>query len=63
MTSYEAHEQLNAAIATLRQVRDTLGKELCPTKGQLDMKNPEIQRLSNLHDRAAMAISAWHKGV
>lgn len=59
MTSQEAINRINAAIDSLREVRDTIGAELTSMP---DLKDPEVRRLSVLHDRAANAVAAYHKG-
>ena len=59
MTSQEAIDRITAAIDSLREVRDTIGAELARVP---NMKDPEVQRLSILHDRAALAVAAYQKG-
>ncbi|MGH1414945.1 MAG: hypothetical protein ACRBB0_15765 [Pelagimonas sp.] len=59
MTSYDANKQIAATIEKLTVLRNELGTQLCVPGGCDD---GERRRLSELHDRAARAIAAYHKG-
>ncbi|WP_299928651.1 hypothetical protein [uncultured Pelagimonas sp.] len=61
MTSQEASKLIASAIETLKMVRDELGTQLCSGGAQLDLKNPETRRMSDLHDRAARTLAAYRK--
>ncbi len=59
MTQGEANDRISAAIELLKSVRDALGQELAlhPSRD-----TPETRQLSNLHDRAALALSSFRQG-
>ncbi len=60
MNSQDAHARLTQALALLTEVRNELGEALCASHGQLNMKDPKVRRQSELHDRAAHCIAAYH---
>lgn len=58
MNAHDALTEVNAAMAQLRAVRDTLGKQLADNSCQSN----ETKQMSDLHDRVASAIAAYRHG-
>lgn len=58
MTTREAITEVNAALDRLRAVRDDLGQQLAERTCQ----SSETKRMSDLHDRVALAIAAYKRG-
>ena len=58
MTHLEAIDEINAAFERLKAVRDALGKQL----SDKSCKGGEARRITDLHDRLALAISAYKNG-
>lgn len=58
MNSHDAITEINSAMDRLRAVRDDLGQQLAERTCQ----SSETKRMSDLHDRVALAIAAYKRG-
>lgn len=59
MTSTNAQGAVGAAIKSLTAIRDEIGVALAQNTGRTDT---EARRLTEIHDRVARTIVAYHKG-
>lgn len=59
MTLQEAQVEIISIMGRLRAIRDDLGQQLVEKR----CDDAESRRLSELHDRAAHAISAYNRGA
>jgi hypothetical protein len=62
MTPYEAQEKATRAMDALKSLRDEFGDELanCQTSSK---PSKELRQMSDLHDRLARAITAYHRSA